>query len=85
MLMRVYIDDFCSSRDAAKMLLLLLFNYDKTAAVTLCGPASGEVSIGAVGNKIAKAIGFEGEIVFDETKADGKISYFFMAYMTSLV
>jgi GDP-L-fucose synthase len=63
---------FISSRDVAKLLLWTLDHYDSVEPIILSVDEEDEVSIGDVAREVAAAMDFKGEIVFDESKADGQ-------------
>lgn len=64
---------FVYSRDLAELTVWVLreYNNDPTP-ITLSVDESDEVSIEFVARSIAKAMDFQGEIVFDSSKADGQ-------------
>eukprot|EP00761_Pharyngomonas_kirbyi_P011544 gb/GECH01011569.1/.p1 GENE.gb/GECH01011569.1/~~gb/GECH01011569.1/.p1 ORF type:complete len:328 (+),score=61.25 gb/GECH01011569.1/:1-984(+) len=63
---------FLFSWDAADHLVYVLFNYDDEEPVILSVPEDQEVSIGHVAQAVAKAMNFEGELVFDTSRSDGQ-------------
>ncbi|KAJ8538992.1 hypothetical protein ON010_g12880 [Phytophthora cinnamomi] len=63
---------FISSHDVARLMLWVLNHYDSVEPLILSVDEEDEVSIRDVAREVAAAMDFEGEIVFDETKADGQ-------------
>eukprot|EP00300_Choanocystis_sp_HF-7_P038438 c55382_g1_i1.p1 GENE.c55382_g1_i1~~c55382_g1_i1.p1 ORF type:complete len:334 (+),score=78.97 c55382_g1_i1:58-1002(+) len=63
---------FIFSEDLAKLMIWTLRNYDSVEPLILSVDPEDEVSIREVALMIAGAMGFEGEIIFDSTKADGQ-------------
>ncbi|EGZ13147.1 hypothetical protein PHYSODRAFT_511177 [Phytophthora sojae] len=63
---------FISSHDVAKLMVWVLGHYDSVEPLILSVDEEDEVSIGDVAREIADAMDFNGEIVFDESKADGQ-------------
>lgn len=63
---------FISSRDIARLMLWVLDSYESVEPLILSVDEQDEVSIREVALQIASAMGFEGEVVFDATKADGQ-------------
>ena len=62
--------EFLYVEDAAKGIILAAENYDDSEPVNL--GSSFEISIRDLAETIAKVVGFEGGIVWDETKPDGQ-------------
>mmetsp|Transcript_30348 Transcript_30348/g.66434 ORF Transcript_30348/g.66434 Transcript_30348/m.66434 type:complete len:320 (+) Transcript_30348:65-1024(+) len=62
---------FIYSTDLAQLTLWVLRNYESVEPIILSVGEEDEVSIKDVGLQIAKAMGFEGKVVFDTTKSDG--------------
>lgn len=63
---------FVYSRDLAELTVWVLRDYHDPAPITLSVDEEAEVSIKDVALAVAKACKFEGEIVFDSSKADGQ-------------
>lgn len=63
---------FIYSADLARLFLWVLREYDEIDPIILSVDESAEVSIKQLAEEIAKAFDFNGEIVFDTTKADGQ-------------
>jgi GDP-L-fucose synthase len=63
---------FVYSRDLAELTVWVLREYHDPTPITLSVDEQEEVSIKDVALAVAKACKFEGEIVFDSTKADGQ-------------
>lgn len=63
---------FIFSKDIAKLMLWVLRSYDKVDPIILSVDEKDEISIGDVAKIIVDAVGFDGEIVFDESAADGQ-------------
>ena len=63
---------FIYSKDLARLIMWALESYNKATPITLCGGPESEISIGEVAYKIAQAMDFKGNIVFDTTQADGQ-------------
>lgn len=63
---------FIFSRDLAKLTLWVMKNYDSSDPIILSVGEEDEVSIEHVARLIAKAMNFEGNIVFDASKSDGQ-------------
>ncbi|CAD2218855.1 RmlD substrate binding domain/NAD dependent epimerase/dehydratase family/GDP-mannose 4,6 dehydratase/Polysaccharide biosynthesis protein, putative [Angomonas deanei] len=63
---------FIYSEDLAELLLWAMRKYEEEGPIILSVGEEDEVSIGDVVSMISKAIGFEGEIIYDSTKADGQ-------------
>jgi GDP-L-fucose synthase len=63
---------FVYSRDLAELTVWVLREYHDPTPITLSVDEEEEVSIKDVALAVAKACKFEGEIVFDSTKADGQ-------------
>jgi GDP-L-fucose synthase len=63
---------FIFSKDLARLMVWTLRSYDEADPIILSVGEEDEVSIADVAHTVAKALGFEGEIQFDATKADGQ-------------
>ena len=63
---------FIYSGDLAELTVWVMRDYHSPDPITLSVDESAEVPIRDVANAVAKAMKFEGEIVFDTTKADGQ-------------
>lgn len=63
---------FIYSRDLAKLTLWVMRNYDSSDPIILSVGEEDEVSIEHVARQIARAMNFEGNIVFDTSKSDGQ-------------
>lgn len=63
---------FIYSLDLAELTVWVLREYHSPDPITLSVDESAEVSIKDVALAVAKGMGFEGEVVFDTTKADGQ-------------
>ncbi|KIY49853.1 NAD(P)-binding protein [Fistulina hepatica ATCC 64428] len=63
---------FIYSYDLAKLFIWLLREYDDVEPVILSVGEDEEVSIKQVADAIVKAVGFQGEYLFDTTRADGQ-------------
>jgi GDP-L-fucose synthase len=63
---------FIYSSDLAKLMLWYLLESDKNEPVILATDPADEISIAQAAHMVADAMGFNGEIVFDGTKADGQ-------------
>jgi GDP-L-fucose synthase len=63
---------FIYSRDLAELTVWVLREYDDPSPITLSVDEAAEVSIKDVALAVAKAFDFQGNIVFDVTKADGQ-------------
>jgi len=63
---------FLYAKDLGKLFLWTLKNYDENEPIILSVPPEAEVSIKDVALAIAKAMKFEGNVVFDTSKADGQ-------------
>lgn len=63
---------FIYSLDLARLFIWTLRNYDSVDPIILSVDEKDEISIGDLSKTIAKAFKFQGEIVFDTTKADGQ-------------
>ncbi|XP_068625779.1 GDP-L-fucose synthase isoform X2 [Battus philenor] len=63
---------FIYSLDLARLFLWVLRNYDSVEPIILSVDEEDEVTISQVAEAIKKAHGFQGEIVYDTTKADGQ-------------
>uniref|UniRef100_A0A674MVA2 GDP-L-fucose synthase n=1 Tax=Takifugu rubripes TaxID=31033 RepID=A0A674MVA2_TAKRU len=62
---------FIYSVDLARLILWSLRDYDEIDPVILCGDDEAEVSIKEAAEAVKKAMDFDGEIVFDKSKAEG--------------
>ncbi|ETL89226.1 hypothetical protein F442_12193 [Phytophthora nicotianae P10297] len=63
---------FIYSHDVARLMLWTLDHYDSVEPLILSVDEEDEVSVGDVAQKIAAAMDFKGEIVFNTSKADGQ-------------
>jgi len=63
---------FIYSIDLAELTVWVMRNYHDPKPITLSVDESAEVSIKEVALSVAKAMDFQGEVVFDSTKADGQ-------------
>ena len=63
---------FIYSEDLASLMIWTLREYTESEPIILSVSESDEVSIADVVRMIAEAMKFEGEIIFDTTKADGQ-------------
>lgn len=63
---------FIYSIDLAELTVWVMRNYHDPSPITLSVDESAEVSIKDVALLVAKAMDFQGEVVFDATKADGQ-------------
>lgn len=63
---------FIFSRDLAKLFVWVLRNYNSVEPIVLSVDEQDEISIAQLGQSIAKAFGFQGQITFDTSKADGQ-------------
>ncbi|XP_014246545.1 GDP-L-fucose synthase [Cimex lectularius] len=63
---------FIYSLDLAKLIILVLKDYNEVEPIILSVGEESEVSIADTATSIANAFGFKGEIIFDTTKADGQ-------------
>ncbi|KAL7534671.1 hypothetical protein ACHAWF_004915 [Thalassiosira exigua] len=63
---------FIYSLDLAELTVWVMREYHSPDPITLSVDESAEVSIKDVALAVAKAMKFEGEVVFDEAKADGQ-------------
>lgn len=63
---------FISSRDVARLMLWTLDNYESVEPLILSVDEGDEVSIGEIAQEIATAMDFQGQVVFDTSKADGQ-------------
>jgi len=61
--------EFLHVDDLARAVVFCLDNYDEYEHIN-CG-SSEEISIGALAKLVARVIGYDGKITFDETKPDG--------------
>lgn len=65
---------FIYSLDLAELSVWVMREYHQPEPITLSVDEDAEVSIKDVALAVAKAMKFEGEIIFDSTKADGQLS-----------
>jgi GDP-L-fucose synthase len=63
---------FIFSHDLARLTYWVLKNYEETDPIILSVGEEDEVSIGDVAQMIASAMDFQGNVVFDTSKADGQ-------------
>jgi GDP-L-fucose synthase len=63
---------FIYSLDLAELTVWVMRDYHSPEPITLSVDEASEVSIGEVALSVAKAMKFEGEVVFDTEKADGQ-------------
>lgn len=63
---------FIHSYDLGRLILWALENYDSPEPIILSVDPSDEVSILEIATLIAKAMEFDGPMLFDDTKADGQ-------------
>jgi len=63
---------FIYSLDLAELTVWVMRNYHSPDPITLSVDEEAEVSIKDVALSVAKAMKFEGEVIFDSTKADGQ-------------
>jgi GDP-L-fucose synthase len=63
---------FIFNRDLAKLLKWVLDKYDQIDPIILSVDEKDEVSIKQIALDIAESMNFQGEVVFDTTKADGQ-------------
>ena len=63
---------FIYSKDLARLMLWTLRSYDEADPIILSVGEEDEVSIGDVARAVVAAVGFEGDVVFDESAADGQ-------------
>ncbi|CAG9861111.1 unnamed protein product [Phyllotreta striolata] len=63
---------FIYSLDLAKLILWVLRNYQEIEPIILSVDEDSEISIKQLAEEIAKAFDFQGEVVFDTSKADGQ-------------
>lgn len=61
---------FIYSKDLAKLMVWAVKHYSEPDPIILSAPE--ELSIGAVAQAVAVALGFTGKLVFDTAKADGQ-------------
>lgn len=60
------------SEDLAKLTIWTMREYHSPEPIIISTDEKDEVSIGEVAMMVVKAMGFEGEVVFDVEKADGQ-------------
>ncbi|KAM9365802.1 GDP-L-fucose synthase-like isoform 1-T4 [Pholidichthys leucotaenia] len=63
---------FIYSRDLARLFLWVLREYQKVAPIILSVGEEDEVSIREAAEAVVEALNFEGEVVYDTSKADGQ-------------
>ena len=63
---------FIYSKDLARLMLWTLRSYDEADPIILSVGEEDEVSIRDVARAVVAAVGFEGDVVFDESAADGQ-------------
>lgn len=63
---------FIYSLDLARLFLWTLMEYSEIEPIILSVGEEDEVSIGNVVDSIVKSMGFEGQVIYDSTKADGQ-------------
>ncbi|XP_026759685.2 GDP-L-fucose synthase [Galleria mellonella] len=63
---------FIYSLDLARLFIWVLRHYESIEPIILSVNEEDEVTIGAVAEAIKKAHGYQGQIVYDTTKADGQ-------------
>lgn len=63
---------FIYSSDLARLMLWYLLDSDKTDPVIMATDPNDEISIADAARLIAEAMEFKGDIVFDESRADGQ-------------
>uniref|UniRef100_A0A146L414 GDP-L-fucose synthase n=1 Tax=Lygus hesperus TaxID=30085 RepID=A0A146L414_LYGHE len=63
---------FIYSLDLARLVLIVLREYNSVDPIILSVDEESEISIADTAKSIASAFGFQGEIVFDSSKADGQ-------------
>ncbi|XP_046967146.1 GDP-L-fucose synthase [Vanessa cardui] len=63
---------FIYSLDLAKLMIWVLRNYDSVEPIILSVDEEDEVTISDVAEAIKKAYGYQGQIVYDTSKADGQ-------------
>lgn len=63
---------FIYSRDLAELTVWVMREYHSPEPITLSVDEEAEVSIKDVALSVAKAMKFEGDVIFDATKADGQ-------------
>ncbi|GAA5853187.1 hypothetical protein JCM8547_000233 [Rhodosporidiobolus lusitaniae] len=63
---------FIYSRDLAKLFIWQLKEYTEIDPIILSVGEKDEITIKQVAESIVKAVGFEGEVTWDKTKADGQ-------------
>jgi len=63
---------FMYSEDLAKLTIWTMREYHSPEPIIISTDEKDEVSIGEVAMMVVKAMGFEGEVVFDVEKADGQ-------------
>jgi len=63
---------FIFSQDLARLFIWVLRNYDEPNPIILSTDESSEVTIKEVVDTIVKAMDYQGEVVWDTTKADGQ-------------
>ena len=63
---------FMYSEDLARLTLWTLREYHSPEPIIISTDEADEVSIGDVALMVVKAMGFEGEVIYDTSKADGQ-------------
>jgi GDP-L-fucose synthase len=63
---------FIYSKDLARLMLWVLQSYDEADPIILSVGEEDEVSIGDVARAVATAVGYEGDVTFDTSAADGQ-------------
>jgi len=63
---------FICSKDLARLTLWVMRNYHSHDPIILSVGEEDEVSIGDVAHMVAKAMNFQGKVVFDTSKSDGQ-------------
>ena len=59
------------TKDLAKVLLWAIFHYDEDTTVNVVGE---EVTVSSIVEVLSKAVGFDGQVDYDSSKADGPMS-----------
>ncbi|KAJ3149618.1 GDP-L-fucose synthase [Geranomyces variabilis] len=63
---------FIFSHDLAKLFIWIMREYEEIAPIILSVGENDEISIKNVAEAVASAVGFEGKLIWDRTKADGQ-------------
>ena len=63
---------FIFSHDLARLFIWVLREYTQVSPIILSVPPSSEISIKQVAERITKAIGYDAEITWDKSGADGQ-------------